>query len=161
MTKQVRDELEVCELTWDPAFLATGDDPDSYEEAINSVDRDKLLAMTGSKMESILSVGTFELVPPPRDCKPIGSKCVFSVKYGLRRDLTLQSQAPRTRVFSETRNRLHRNVRTGHEDRLNSPPACSRCCKQLRDPPSRRQVCLPQWQTQRNHLYESTEGFRR
>ena len=79
---QVRDELEpeFSELTNTPAFLATGNDSDSYEEAIGSVDRDEWLAAMQAEMDSILSVGTFELVPPPHDHKPIGCKWVFHIK---------------------------------------------------------------------------------
>ena len=77
---QVRDELELGETTDTSAFLATGEDPESYEEAINSVDRDEWQSAMQAEMESIVSVGTFELVPPPRDRKPIGCKWVYRVK---------------------------------------------------------------------------------
>ena len=36
--------------------------------------------MMQAEMDSIMSIGTFELVPPPRDHKPIGCKWVFRVK---------------------------------------------------------------------------------
>jgi hypothetical protein len=79
---QVRDELEpkLSELTWTPAFLATGEDPESYAEVIGLVDRNEWQAAMQAKMDMIVSVGMFELVPPPRDCKPIGCKWVFCVK---------------------------------------------------------------------------------
>jgi len=79
---QVRDELEpeLSELTFTPIYLAAGEDPDSYEEAIDSVDRDEWQAAMQDELNSITSVGTFELVPPPRDRKPIGSKWVYRVK---------------------------------------------------------------------------------
>ena len=79
---QVHDELEPehSELTGTPAYLATGEDPDSYEEAIDSVDRDEWQAAMQAEMDSIVSVGTFELVPPPRDRKPIGCKWVYRIK---------------------------------------------------------------------------------
>lgn len=79
---QVRNELdpEPDELALASTSLATGEDPESYEEAINSVDGDEWQAAMQAEMESILSVGTYELVPPPRDRKPIGSKWVYRVK---------------------------------------------------------------------------------
>jgi hypothetical protein len=79
---QVRDELEpeLSEIAWNSTFLATGEDPESYEEAISSVDRDDWQAAMQDEMDSIMSVGTFVLVPPPRDRKPIGSKWVYRVK---------------------------------------------------------------------------------
>ena len=79
---QIRDELEPeqSELTSTPAYLTTGEDPESYEEAISSVDRDEWQAAMQAEMEAITSVGTFELVPPPRDRKPIGCKWVYRVK---------------------------------------------------------------------------------
>ena len=79
---QVREQLEreFSEIAWTPAFLATGSDPDSYEEAIGSADRDEWQAAMQAEMDSIVSVGTFELVPPPRDRKPIGCKWVYRVK---------------------------------------------------------------------------------
>ena len=79
---QIQDELEpdLSELTWTSTFLTTGEDPESYKEAIDSVDRNEWQAAMDSEMDSIASVGTFELVPPPRDRKPIGCKWVFCVK---------------------------------------------------------------------------------
>ena len=77
---QVRNELDLGETTDTSAYLATGEDPDSYDEAINSVDRDEWQAAMQAEMESIVSVGTFELVPPPCDCKPISCKWVYRVK---------------------------------------------------------------------------------
>ena len=60
---RVRDELEPedNELAQAAAFIATGQDPDSCEEAISSVDRDEWQTVMQSEMESITSVGTFEL----------------------------------------------------------------------------------------------------
>ena len=79
---QICDELEpeLSDLTWSSAFLATGEDPETYEQAINSVDRDDWQAAMEAEMDAIASVGTFELVPPPRDRKPIGCKWVYRVK---------------------------------------------------------------------------------
>ena len=64
---QVRDELEpeLSELTQASTFLATGEDPQSYEEAIGSIDQDKWRAAMQTEMDTIVSVVTFELVPAP------------------------------------------------------------------------------------------------
>ena len=80
---KVRNELEpeLSELIKTTAFVATGQDPDSYEEAIDSVNRDEWQTAMQVKMDSIVSVRTFELVPPPRDQKPIGCKWVFRIKH--------------------------------------------------------------------------------
>ena len=79
---QVRDELEPehSKPTGTPAYLATGEDPNSYEEAIDSVDHDEWQAAMQAEMDSIVSVGTFELVPQPRNRKPIGCKWVYRIK---------------------------------------------------------------------------------
>jgi hypothetical protein len=79
---QIQDDLEpeLSEFTHTSSFLATGEEPKSYREAINSVDRDEWEAAIQAEMESIMSIGTFELVHPPRDRKPIGAKWVFKVK---------------------------------------------------------------------------------
>ena len=79
---EVQNELEAesSELAQASVFLATGEDPESYEEAIASADRDEWLAAMDSEMESITSVGTFELVRAPRDRKPIGCKWVYRIK---------------------------------------------------------------------------------
>ena len=73
-------ELELGKFAKTAAFIATGQDPNSYEEAIESVNRDKWQAAMQAEMDSIVSVGMFELVPPPRDRKPIGCKWVFRIK---------------------------------------------------------------------------------
>ena len=67
---QVRDELEpelskLSELTQASTFLATGEDPQSYEEAIGSIDQDKWRAAMQTEMDTIVSVVTFKLVPAP------------------------------------------------------------------------------------------------
>ena len=79
---EVQNELEAesSELAQASAFLATGEDPESYEEVITSADRDEWLAAMDSKMESITSVGTFELVHAPCDRKPIGCRWVYCIK---------------------------------------------------------------------------------
>ena len=77
---QVCNELDLSETTDTSAYLTTGEDPDSYDEAINSVDCNEWQAAMQAEMESIVSVGTFELVPPPRDRKPIGYKWVYRIK---------------------------------------------------------------------------------
>ena len=76
---RVCDELEPKdnELAQATAYIATGQDPDSYEEAISSVDRDECQTMMQSEMESITSIRTFELVLHPHDWKLIGCKWVY------------------------------------------------------------------------------------
>ena len=57
---QARDELEPesGELTQDDStFLATGEDPESYEQAINSVDRNDWQAAMQDEMDSIITGG--------------------------------------------------------------------------------------------------------
>ena len=106
---QVHDELEPeqSELTSIPAYLATGEDPESYKQAIHSVDHDEWQAAMQAEMDSIVSVGTFELVPPPRDHKPIGCKWVFRVRRARLRPSVLTSK---THLFLMTLRPLGRGT---------------------------------------------------
>ena len=74
-------EPEHSEFTQTAAHVATGQDPDFYEEAINLVDCDEWQTMMQAKMESIVSIGMYKLVPPLCDWKPIGCKWVYQIKH--------------------------------------------------------------------------------
>jgi hypothetical protein len=56
------------------------DSPTTITEAFSSPDADDWKEVVRSKMDSILSNGTWELVERPYGCKPVGCKWVFKKK---------------------------------------------------------------------------------
>jgi hypothetical protein len=56
------------------------DTPGTIEEAYSSLDAKYWKEAIKSKMDSIMSNGTWEVVSRPYGCKPIGSKWVFKKK---------------------------------------------------------------------------------
>jgi hypothetical protein len=56
-------------------------EPQSYEEALNCEDRFHWLAAINAELNSLLANDTWELEERPANCRPIGVKWVFKVKY--------------------------------------------------------------------------------
>ena len=55
-------------------------EPESVEEALFSAEKEKWKAAMQKEMDSIYSNDVWDLVEPPKDCKPVGSKWVFKRK---------------------------------------------------------------------------------
>jgi hypothetical protein len=69
------------------------DTPRTIEEAYSSLDADYWKEAIKSEMDSIMSIGTWEVVSRPYGCKPIGCKWVFKKK--LRPDGTIEKYKAR------------------------------------------------------------------
>jgi len=59
------------------AVLASGDNPSSFQEAVESVERQEWMDAMSVEMESLHKNSAWELVLKPKDRKVIGSKWVF------------------------------------------------------------------------------------
>ena len=74
-------------LGWDDeacyALVAGGDDPSTFQEAIQSEERQGWMGAMSEEMESLHKNSAWELVPKPKDRKVIGSKWVYRKKEGI------------------------------------------------------------------------------
>ena len=55
-------------------------EPQSVHEALNGKDSEKWKRALEEEYDSLIKNGTWELVPPPKDCNIIGSKWVMKIK---------------------------------------------------------------------------------
>lgn len=62
------------------ANITAGDEPKTHRQAMNSPDRAEWEAAEQYELDQIQRLGTFKLVPLPRDRKAIGSKWVYKIK---------------------------------------------------------------------------------
>jgi hypothetical protein len=64
------------------SFLAMTDGvPTTYEEAMNSPDKDKWIEAMKREMDSFHENKVYTLVPKPTNVKPISTKSMFRIKY--------------------------------------------------------------------------------
>lgn len=64
------------------ALLVDTDEPRTVKEATDMPDSDSWLEAMNDEMSSLDKNGTWDLVPLPKDRKPVGCKWVFKKKYG-------------------------------------------------------------------------------
>lgn len=71
-------EEDLCLMSM--AFLAMNEEPQTYDEAINSIDKDKWIAAMDDEYNSLLRNNTSILVDKPSNQKVVDNKWVFKVK---------------------------------------------------------------------------------
>ncbi|KAL1939017.1 hypothetical protein VTO73DRAFT_10277 [Trametes versicolor] len=79
LTDSSEEEVEHS-LLLDHSFVVAGDEPKTYEEAMASPYASDWEDAMQKELESIATLGSFELTELPADRKPIGSRWVFLIK---------------------------------------------------------------------------------
>ncbi|OJT02422.1 Copia protein [Trametes pubescens] len=74
------ESANLVSLLLEHSFAVSGDEPQTYEEAMASPDANEWEAAMIQELESIASLDSFELTSLPPDRKPIGTRWVFLIK---------------------------------------------------------------------------------
>ena len=90
-----KSKRQVTAKSFDDDFIVylMDDTPRTIEEAYSSPDADYWKEAVRSEMDSIMSIGTWEVVGRPYGCKPVGCKWVFKKK--IRPDGTIEKYKAR------------------------------------------------------------------